>query len=247
MSKIINELLGYPKYKIVQDSALFHFSLDSMLLANFATINPKMHDIIDFCSGNGPIPMFLTLRTAANITAVEIQKDAYNLARESFELNGLEQKIHLMNEDVKGIRKYVGTDRFDLVLCNPPYFKATENSHVNEDQRLTIARHEILITLEDVIKEASVILKDGGYLAMVHRPDRLIEIFSLLEKYHLQPSRMQFVYPKVGKDANHLLIEARKGAHKNANLHILSPLFVYDSYNKWTNDVLKIYNYKKEE
>ena len=242
-----NDLLGYKKYIIYQDTELFSFSTDSMLLASFATINRKTKLIVDFCSGNFPIPMYLTLRTNAKIVGVEIQEASCDLARKSIKENGLSDQIEIMCADVKGIHKQFVVDSCDLVLCNPPFFKLNENSNLNQREEVTIARHEVLINLEDIIKEASIILRQGGYFTMVHRPERLGEIFVLLNKYHLEPSRLQFVYPKKDKEANHILIEARKGVNKTPNLKILPPLFVYDENNEWTKDILKIYNYNKEE
>lgn len=243
---VANDLLGYKKYIIYQDTELFSFSTDSMLLASFATINRKTKRIVDFCSGNFPIPMYLTLRTDAKIVGVEIQQPSCELGLRSIKENGLEGQIDVKCGNVIGIHKEFGVDSCDLVLCNPPFFKLGENSNVNHKEEVTIARHEVLITLEDIIKEASIILKQGGYFAMVHRPERMGEIFVLLNKYHLEPSRLQFVYPKAGKEANHILIEARKGVNKTPNMKILPPLFIYDENNKWTNDILKIYNYNKE-
>jgi len=240
---VVNELLGYPRIKIVQDTEMFHFSIDSMLLANFATINSKTKNIVDFCSGNFPIPMYLTLRTNANITGIEIQKKAYDLAIESLKLNNMEERIKAICGDINDIKSYIGSTSVDLITCNPPFFKLNPDSNVNKNDELTIARHEVKLVLEDIFKASKVILKDGGYLALVHRPERLSEIFVLMEKYQFSPSRLQFIYPKEGEEANHILIEARKGANKNNNLHILSPLYVYDSDEKWTDDILKIYNY----
>ena len=242
-----NDLLGYKKYIIYQDTELFSFSTDSMLLASFATINRRTRKIVDFCSGNFPIPMYMTLRTNAKIIGIEIQKPSCDLAIRSINENGLTDQIEVMCDNVIGIHNKMGVDCCDLVLCNPPFFKVNENSNLNEREEVTIARHEILINLEDIIKEASIILRQGGYFAMVHRPERLAEIFVLLKKYQLEPSRLQFVYPKKNKEANHILIEARKGVNKEPNLKILSPLFIYGENNQWTNDILKIYNYNKEE
>ena len=242
-----NDLLGYKKYIIYQDTELFSFSTDSMLLASFASINRKTKVIVDFCSGNFPIPMYLTLRTDAKIIGVEIQEASCELARRSINENGLENQIEVVCDNVLDIHKKYNPDFCDLVLCNPPFFKLNENSNLNEREEVSIARHEILINLEQIIKEASLVLRQGGYFAMVHRPQRLTEILLLLKKYQLEPSRLQFVYPKMGKEANHILIEARKGVKKDANLKVLSPLFIYGENNEWTNDILKIYNYNKEE
>ena len=243
---VINELLGYEKYKIAQNPEMFSFSIDSLLLANFATINRKTKKIIDFCSGNFPIPMFLTLRTDAQITAIEIQKEAYDLGVMSLKLNNLENKIEAINADLRGIHNKLGVSVCDLILCNPPFFKVNENSIFNHNEMLTIARHEVMLSLEEAIKEANILLKDGGYFAMVHRPSRLKDILVLFDKYNFVVTRLQFVYPKKNKEANHLLVEARKG-NKESNLKILEPLYIYDSENKWTKDILKIYNYSKEE
>jgi tRNA1(Val) A37 N6-methylase TrmN6 len=202
---------------------------------------------VDFCSGNFPIPMYLTLRTDAKILGIEIQQPSCDLAKRSIEENKLEEQIDIMCENVIGIHNKLGVDCCDLVLCNPPFFKLNENSNLNIREEVTIARHEVLINLEDIIKEASIILRQGGYFTMVHRPERLAEIFILLKKYQLEPSRLQFVYPKANKEANHILIEARKGVNKTPNLKILPPLIIYDENNQWTNDILKIYNYSKEE
>ena len=244
---VANDLLGYKKYIIYQDTELFSFSTDSMLLASFATINRKTKKVVDFCSGNFPIPMYMTLRTNAKILGIEIQEASCELARMSIKENKLEEQIEVICDNVIGIHNKMGVDCCDLVLCNPPFFKVKEDSNLNERQEVTIARHEVLINLEDIIKEAAIILRQGGYFTMVHRPERMGEIFVLLNKYQLEPSRLQFVYPKMGKEANHILIEARKGVNKTPNLKILPPLFVYDENNHWTNDILKIYNYNKEE
>ena len=242
-----NDLLGYKKYIIYQDTELFSFSTDSMLLADFATINRRTRKVVDFCSGNFPIPMYLTLKTKAEILGIEIQQPSCDLARMSIKENNLENQIQVLCDNVIGIHNKMGVDWCDLVLCNPPFFKVSEHSNLNEREEVTIARHEILITLEDIIKEAAIILRQGGYFAMVHRPERMAEIFVLMKKYQLEPSRLQFVYPKSNKEANHILIEARKGVNKTPNLKILPPLIIYDENNRWTKDILKIYNYNKEE
>ena len=244
---VANDLLGYKKYIIYQDTELFSFSTDSMLLASFATINRRTKKVVDFCSGNFPIPMYLTLRTDAKILGIEIQQASCDLAERSIKENKLEDQIEIMCGNVIGVHNQLGVDCCDLVLCNPPFFKISENSNLNLREEVTIARHEVLINLEDIIKEAGIILRQGGYFAMVHRPERLAEIFVLLKKYQLEPSRLQFVYPKANKEANHILIEARKGVNKTPNLKILPPLIIYGENNQWTNDILKIYNYSKEE
>ena len=244
---IKNDLLGYPCLTIYQDDQMFHFSIDSMLLASFATIYKKTKNVLDFCSGNCPIPLYLTLRTEAKIDAVEIQKEVYELGRKSIEENKLENQINLVSGDIKDITNIFTPSSYDLVTCNPPFFKVDPNSNLNKNDYLTIARHEIMLNLEDVIRGASKMLKDGGLFSMIYPPTRLQEVFSLLEKYHLNATRMRAVYPKRGSECNHVLLEARKQSGKNKNLHILSPLYLYKRSNVWTKETLEIYNYRQQK
>ena len=240
--EVINDLLGYPGLKIVQDPEMFSFSIDSMILGYFATINKKVNNIVDFCTGNAPIPLYLTLRTKAHITGIEIQKKVYELALKSVKMNNKDNQISLLNEDLKGISSRI-KERVDLVTCNPPFFKLNETSNINKSEYKTIARHEVKITLEECVYEASKILSTGGYFAMVHRPDRLVEILEVMKKYKLEPKRLQFIYPKIDSEPNHILIEGIKDG--NPGLKVLQPLIVYEN-GKWSKEILKIYNLKEE-
>ena len=186
-NEVLNDLLGYDGLKIIQRHDMFNFSLDSTLLANFVTIRKNVKKIIDLGTGNAPIPLFLSIRTKAKIIGVEIQEISYDLAVRNVVINNLTNQIEIIHEDLKNIHKLLGHHAFDVVTCNPPYFKVTNDANVNKNDYITIARHEIFVTLEDVIKEASILLKHGGYFALVHRPDRLIDIFVLLRKYQLEP------------------------------------------------------------
>lgn len=242
--EVINDLMGYEGLKIIQDPEMFNFSIDSHLLANFATISAKCKNICDLCTGNAPIPLYLTLRTKANIIGVEIQERSYDLATKSVKLNNLENQIKIVNRNLKDSYLELGFQKFDLVTCNPPYFKANPNSNYNKNDYKTIARHEVLITLEEIIKEAFNLLNNKGYFAMVHRPERLVEILELMRKYKIEPKRLQFVYPKKNSECNHILIEGIKNG--NPGLKVLNPLIVYNENNEWTEEVLKIYNYKEE-
>jgi tRNA1(Val) A37 N6-methylase TrmN6 len=242
-NEVLNDLLGYDGLKIIQRPDMFNFSLDSTLLANFVTITKRVTKIIDLGTGNAPIPMFLSLRTQASITGIEIQDESYDLASRNIAINGLEDQIKIVHQDLKEINKVVGYQSFDVVTCNPPFFKVNEVSHLNKNDFLTIARHEVLATLDDVVKEASLLLKHGGNFAMVHRPDRLIEIIETLRKYRLEPKRLRFVYPKPGKEANTILIEAKKG--NPGGLKILEPLYVYHEDGTYTEEILKMFMLKK--
>ena len=180
--EVINDLLGYEGLKIIQRPDIFNFSLDSTILADFVTINKSDKTIIDMGCGNGYIPIFLTLRTNAMITGIEIQEEIYDLAIRSVELNNLQDRINIYNLDLKEAHKILGTSIANVVTCNPPYFKYQSGSNINESIHQTIARHEIYATLDDVVKEANILLKDGGTFAMVHRAERLEEIIETFRK-----------------------------------------------------------------
>lgn len=238
----VHELLGYERIKILQNDEAFSFSLDSMLLANFVeTKNAK--NIIDLGTGNAPIPLFLTLKTNAKIVGVEIQKVAYDLATKSVQLNSFENQISIINDDYKDIYKKLGANSFDICISNPPYFKVKEDSIVNEKDTYTIARHEVKGCVKSVITEAKKLLIDGGYLYIVHRVERLSEIFKYLEENNFGIKRLQFIYPKVNKDAYMFLIEARK--NKKTDIKIINPIIVSDEMGNYTEEVLKIFNFKK--
>jgi tRNA1(Val) A37 N6-methylase TrmN6 len=240
MAIVCNELLGRELIKIYQDTESFNFSIDSLLLASFATITSNTKKICDLCTGNAPVPLYLSLRTNAKILGVEVQKASYKLASMSVLENNKQDQIELILGDLKGIYKTV--KGFDLVTCNPPFFKVG-SSKINPSDAKAIARHEILATLDDIVLEASRLCKSKGRFAMVHRPDRLVEILTTFKKYKIEPKRLQFIYPKAGSEANHILIEGIKDGCEG-NLVVLDPLYVYGEDNKWTKEILKIYNYE---
>ncbi len=243
--EVINDLLGYEGLKIIQRPDIFNFSLDSTLLADFVTINKSDKRILDMGCGNGYIPIFLTLRTNANIYGIEIQEEIYDLAIRSVKLNNLEEYINIYNMDLKEAHLTLGTSSFNIVTCNPPYFKYKEGSNINESIHQTIARHEIYATLDDVVKEANILLKDGGTFAMVHRAERLEEIISTFKKYNFAIKKLRFVYPKTNSEsALAILIEAKKKGSSGA-LKVLPPMYVEDEEGKYTEEILKIFNYKK--
>jgi len=236
----LNYLLGYKDIKIYQDSEWFNFSLDSILLPNFVNIKKNTKKILDIGSGNAVIPIILSTKTDASITGIELQKDVYELGIKSLKYNSLDKKIDFINMDVKEYAKNSNSDIFDLITCNPPYFKIDDNSHINLDIHKQLARHEITLCLEDVIKISRKLLKNGGSLAMVHRPERLIEILELMKKNNIEPKRIRFVYPKEKKDANILLIEGVKDG--SPGLKIEEPLYTYDNNNNYTKEILSYFS-----
>lgn len=244
MPIVRNDLLGRPALDIFQDTEGFNFSIDTMLLADFVSIPTRTKQICDLCSGNAPIPLYLSLRTKAKIIGVEIQKESYDLAIRSIEANQLGSQITMILDNLKDISDKIGKNSFEVVTCNPPFFRVGDHQ-VNPNDKKAIARHELFATLEDIIKEAASLLNTKGRFAMVHRPDRLLEIIEVFRKYHIEPKRLRFVYPKLGSPCNHILIEGIKDG-SSGGLIVLSPLIVYNEENQWTKEVLRIYNYEKE-
>lgn len=224
--------------KIIQSPSVFAFSLDAVLLAKFTYVPIQKGNIIDLCSGNGIIPLLLSTRSKGNIIGVEIQQRLYDMAVRSFEYNQLEQQLQMIHGDIKEMPKRLGHGKFDVVTCNPPYFKTPNKDEINENEHLAIARHEIMCTLEDVVRVSSQLVRQGGKVAFVHRPGRLLDIITLMRQNRLEPKRIQFVHPKQGKDSNTVLIEAIKDGQPD--LKILPPLFVYNENQEYTQEVKEI-------
>jgi tRNA1(Val) A37 N6-methylase TrmN6 len=221
--------------RIIQSPSVFSFSLDAVLLARFAYVPIRSGKIVDLCAGNGAIPLFLSARTNADITAVELQERLANMAERSIQYNGLENRIRMVHDDVIGIAAKIGYEIYDTVTCNPPYFPAEGASEKNLLEHVAIARHEIHLTLEQAIQSASELLKQGGKAAFVHRPGRLLDIVTAMRANRLEPKRIRFVYPKEGKEANTLLIEGIKDG--KPDLKVLPPLYVYDTDGEYTDEV----------
>lgn len=234
--EVVNYLLGYKDLKIVQNTEWFNFSLDSVLLANFVTIRKSTKKIIDLGTGNAPIPLILSTRTNALIYGVEIQKEIYDLAFKSIELNKLEKQIQIINNDVREIDKLFETDSFDVITSNPPYFKKSSESILNQNDYKAIARHEIMMEIDDVIRISRKLLKNNGLLGIVHRPERLLEILSKMKVHNIEPKRIRFIYPKDNLESNMILIEGSKNGKEG--LKILPPLFVHDKNGNYTKEIL---------
>lgn len=237
--KVINDLLNYSDLKIVQDDDYFNFSLDSVLLPNFVKINSRAKNILDLGTGNAPIPMILSTMTNANIYGIELQKEIFDMAKESLKINKLEDKITLINDNMKNLDKYFPVNYFDVIVSNPPYFRLNEMSNVNETIQKTIARHEKEITLEEIVQIAKKFLNNNGTFAMVHRTDRLIEIIEEFRKNNIEPKRIQLIYPKDNTESNMVLIEGRKNG--NIGLKILPPLIAHKQNGEYSEEVKKIF------
>lgn len=244
--KIVN-VLGYEGLKIIQCDDTLKFSLDSTILAYFVSLNRNIKTIIDLGTGNGYIPLFLSLRTNAKIVGVELQPKLSEMAQKSVKINNLDYQIKILNENIKNLNNNFLPSSFDVVVSNPPYFKYDGNSNINKSEYLTIARHEKMITLEEIVSMSSYLLKDGGTFAMVHRSDRFLEIINTLAKYHLEPKRIKFIYAKTNSpDSIVIFIEAKKSL-KKGGLKILNPLYVLDEFGNYTEEVKKIFNFRRDE
>lgn len=237
--EVVNYLLGYKNLKIVQNTDMFNFSLDSVLLPNFVTLNKNTAKILDIGCGNAPIPLILSTKTSAKIIGVEIQKDVYKLALKTVKMNDLEKQIEIINDDINNIYTYFETESFDTVVCNPPYFKVATTPNLNTIEYKTIARHEIKLNLEQIINIAKKVLKNNGNIAMVHRPERLSDIITIMRKNNIEPKRIRFVYPKETKEANILLIEGVKNGRPG--LKILPPLYSHCENGEYSKQIKKYF------
>lgn len=237
--KVKNYLLGYKDMYIYQDTESFNFSLDSILLPNFVTLNKNVTRILDIGCGNAPIPLILSTKIDAKIIGVEIQSEIAQLAKESIEINNLSDRIQIINDDVNDFARKSESDIFDVITCNPPFFKTHTGSQLNKNDTKTIARHEVKLNLDDLFKIAKKLLKNNGVIAIVHRTDRLIDILCSMRQNNIEPKKIRFVYPKVGKESQMVLIEGRKNG--KTGLKILENLIVHEENGNYTTEVLSFF------
>lgn len=227
-------------YRIIQRENAFCFGMDAVLLSGFAAVKPG-EKALDLGTGTGIIPILLEAKTEGkHFTGLEIQEEMAEMASRSVKLNGLEEKIDIITGDIKEAGRIFGGASFDVVTTNPPYMN---DSHGLKNPELpkAIARHEVLCTLDDVVREGARVLRPGGRFYMVHRPHRLIEIITALTKYRLEPKRMKMVHPFVDKEANMVLIEAVRGGR--SMIKVEKPLIVYKEPGVYTDEIYDIYGY----
>ncbi|WCK56687.1 tRNA1(Val) (adenine(37)-N6)-methyltransferase [Aneurinibacillus sp. Ricciae_BoGa-3] len=229
--------------KIIQSDEVFCFSMDAVLLARFAGIPPKGR-IVDLCTGNGVIPLLLSTRTAAHIDAVEIQDRLYDMASRNIRLNKLHEQITVYHGDVKEAVSFLGNGKYDFLTCNPPYMPVVGGDK-NKSSHVAIARHEILLTLEEMIQVSCRLVRSGGKVAYVHRAGRLADIISIMRAYRIEPKRVRFVHPRAGADANMLLIEGIRDG--KPDMKILPPLIVYGEDGQYCEEIYSIYYGNKTE
>ena len=227
-------------YKIIQNPKKFCFGMDAVLLSGFVKVKPGSR-VLELGTGTGIIPILLEAKTQADhISALEIQEESADMARRSVALNNLEHKIAIITGDIKEADKIFDAASFDMITCNPPYMIG-QHGLTNPDAPKAIARHEILCTLEDVVRSAAKLLKTGGSFCMVHRPFRLVEIITVMTKYRLEPKRMQLVYPYVDHEPNMVLIEGCRGG--KSRIKVEKPLIVFQKPNVYTDEINDVYGY----
>lgn len=226
--------------KIIQKTDGFCFGMDAVLLSGFVSVKPGER-ALDLGTGTGIIPLLLSAKTKGeHFIGLEIQTEIMKMAQRSVALNGLEKKIDIIQGDIKEASRIFGAASFDVVTSNPPYMNDAHGLKNPGDVK-AISRHEVLCTLEDVVREGTKALKPGGRFYMVHRPHRLAEIITVMRQYKLEPKRMKFVHPFADKDANMVLIEAVRGG--GAWLKLEPPVIVYKEPGVYTDEIYEIYGY----
>lgn len=234
--------LEFEDLKIIQNTKGFCFGIDSVLLSDFAKNIKKNSTIVDLGTGTGIISILLSKKTEAKkIYGIELQEEVCDMASRSVLLNNLQDKIEIINKNIKNISDTLGINVSDVVVTNPPY-KKYGTGLLNENDSKIISRHEKECTLEDVIKQSFKILKDKGLFYMVHRPDRLVDIIYLMRKYKIEPKEIRIVYSNIKSKAVLVLIKGIKNAGEE--LKVLSPLYIYNEDGTYTDEILKIYNKK---
>jgi tRNA1(Val) A37 N6-methylase TrmN6 len=223
--------------KIIQSDEVFSFSMDAVLLARFCSV-PMRGRIMDLCTGNGVIPMLLSTRSRAEIWGMEIQERLADMAHRSVRLNSLEERVHIMQGDLKEAHQDAPAGSFDLVTVNPPYLPVKAGEQ-NTNIHFAAARHEIYCTLEDVVAASSRLVRNGGKVAMVHRPARLVDILTCMRQYRLEPKRIRFVHPKAEEEANMVLVEGIRDG--KPDIRMLPPLIVYGADGLYTPELMDVY------
>lgn len=224
-------------FSIIQNDDVFSFSTDALLLGHFT--KPRTKDIVlDLCSGNGVIPLLLFAKHPRHIEGVEIQKTLVDMARRTFQFNDVDEYITMHHMDLKNVTKVFKPSQYTLVTCNPPYFKENQQ-HQHQKEAHKIARHEIMCTLEDCMIAARHLLKEGGRLNMVHRAERLMDVLFEMRKVNIEPKKVVFIYSKVGKSAQTIVVEGRKGG--NQGLEIMPPFYICNEDGNYSEEMKEVY------
>ena len=234
--------LEYKGLKIIQNKEGFCFGIDSVLLSDFSKNIKKDSVVVDIGTGTGIISILLSKKAEIKkIYGIEIQEEVADMAKRSVKLNDLQDKIQIINKNIKSIFEEIEPNKIDAIVTNPPYMKLNTGAK-NEEIKKLISRHEVECNLEDIIKISYKLLKSKGEFYMVHRAERIVDILYNLRKYKLEPKEIRFIHSKVGKEPNLVLIKAVKDAGEH--LIIDPPLVVYNNDGTYTDEILKIYNKK---
>ena len=227
-------------FQIIQNKEKFCFGMDAVLLSGFAKVK-EGEKVLDIGTGTGIIPILLAAKTPGqHFTGLEIQPESADMARRSVALNHLEEKISIVEGDVREADQLFSAASFDVITSNPPYMTGNHGL-VNPDMPKAIARHEICCTLEDLVSQTEKLLRPGGRFFMVHRPFRLAEIMTVLTAHHLEPKRMRLVYPFVDKEPNMVLLECIRGG--KPRITVEKPLIVYKEPGVYQDEIYTIYGY----
>ena len=231
-------------YHIIQDPARFCFGMDAVLLSGFAKAK-KGEKVLDLGTGTGIIPILMAAKTEGeSFTALEIQEESADMARRSVSYNHLDEKVNIVTGDIKDASKIFGASSFDVITTNPPYMIGTHGENSPHEAK-AIARHEVLCSLDDILRESARLLKPKGRFYMVHRPFRLAEIMSKMVEYKIEPKRMRLVHPYIDKEPNMVLIEGLRGG--KSRMTVESPLIVYKEPGVYMDEIYELYGMEKPE
>ncbi|MDY0295048.1 MAG: methyltransferase [Acholeplasmataceae bacterium] len=230
---MIRTLLG--TNLLIEQKGRQAFNLDTVLLQSFIKVPVRAKTVLDLGTGIGPLMLYVSQKTKAKIIGVEIQETRYLQALKNIELNQLQHQLSCLHLDINDLKM----KDVDVIVSNPPFFKVSESSNLNETEEDTIARHEVKLSLNELIEKVSKTLKYGGYFYMIHRPDRLMEILSLCEENHLAIKRIRFVHPYLNHEANHVLIEAMK--YGSSGIKVEKPLILYKDKHLISEEMENIY------
>lgn len=238
--EVVHRLLNYPSLQIIQRKDMFNFSLDTVMLSFFVTINKDVKRILDIGTNNAAIPLLLSTRCDKPIIGLEIQKEAIDLAQKNIVLNHLEDQITVVHEAVQTYSLGNNEKKFGLIVCNPPFFDLNQHQQTKQNPMIMMARHEITLNLKELIEHASRLLENQGRFAMIHRPDRFIEIMDMMMSYDIMPKRIRFIHPKESKRAHMLMIEGiYKG--KRGGFIVEPPLIAHNEDGSYSDEVMSYF------